>query len=354
MSVLEKTLIKIYPQSNAARKAAIAHIEQLTMPHWALGDLLDLAVDIAGMMDNPRAQINKKLIACMAADHGVAAEGVSKYPAEVTVQMALNVINGGAGVNALASQSRTDVKVYDFGIAGDMTEVEKSGKLINKKVGNGTDNMVAGPAMSRTMAQKSVENGIAVAEENSDYDIFGTGELGIGNTTASSAIATVLTGRPAAKFCGRGSGLDDEQLAHKIRIVERAIAINSPRKKDALDVLSKVGGFEIGGIAGLIIGAASQHKPVVVDGFISTAGAMIAAVIEPFTKDYMIFSHGSVEPGHAEMLKFLGCNKPLLDLKLRLGEGSGAAMAMNLVEGGLAILNQMATFEEAAVSGADK
>ncbi|MCK9175475.1 MAG: nicotinate-nucleotide--dimethylbenzimidazole phosphoribosyltransferase [Desulforhopalus sp.] len=354
MSVLEKTLIKIYPQSTSARKAAIARIEQLTMPYWALGDLLDLAVDVAGMMDNPRPQINKKLIACMAADHGVTAEGVSKFPPEVTVQMAWNVINGGAGVNALASQSRTDIKVYDFGIAGDMGDAEKSGKIINKKIGNGTDNMAAGPAMSRTMAQKSVENGIAVAEENSDYDIFGTGELGIGNTTASAAIATVLTGRPAAKLCGRGTGLDDDQLEHKIRVVERAIALNKPKKKDALDVLSKVGGFEIGGIAGLIIGAASQRKPVVIDGFISTAGAMIAAVIEPFTKDYMIFSHRSVEPGHAEMQKFLGCRKPLLDLKFHLGEGTGAAMAMNLVEGGLAILNQMATFEEAAVSGADK
>jgi nicotinate-nucleotide--dimethylbenzimidazole phosphoribosyltransferase len=354
MSVLEKTLLKIYPQSTPAREAAVARIEQLTMPHWALGDLLDLAVDIAGMMDNPRPQINKKMIACMAADHGVAAEGVSKYPAEVTVQMALNVMNGGAGVNALATQSRTDVKVYDFGIAADMSEVEKSGRIVNKKVGNGTDNMIAGPAMSRTMAQKSVENGIAVAEENSDYDVFGTGELGIGNTTASSAIATVFTGKPAAQLCGRGSGLDDEQLAHKIRVVEKAIAINKPNKKDALDVLGKVGGFEIGGIAGLIIGAAAQRKPVVIDGFISTAGAMIAAVLEPFTKDYMIFSHGSVEPGHAEMQKFLGCNKPLLDLNFRLGEGTGSAMAMNLVEGGLAILNHMATFEEAAVSGADK
>ncbi len=353
MSVLDRTLKKIYPQSTSARAEATAHIEQLTMPHWALGDLLDLAVDLAGMTDNPHPQISRKMIACMAADHGVVAEGVSKFPQEVTVQMAWNILRGGAGLNVLAEQSATDIKLFDFGIAADMRAAEESG-LINKKVGSGTENIAVGPAMSRTMAQKAVENGIAVTLEFSEYDIYATGELGIGNTTSSTAIAALLTGKSVREVCGRGTGLDDDQLAGKIRVVEKALKVNTPDAKDGLDILSRIGGFEIGGLAGLILGAAAQRKPVVIDGFISTAAAMIAATLEPFTKDYMIFSHRSVEPGHAAMQEYLGCKKALLDLNLRLGEGTGAAVAMNLVEGALAILNSMATFAEAAVSGADK
>lgn len=355
MSVLETTLKKIYPQDSDARDAARERLNNLTMPHWALGDLMDLAVDLAGMMAAAQPVIRKKVITIMAADHGVTAEGVSKFPVEVTVQMLQNVVNGGAGISALAWQSGTDVKVVDMGVHADLTELAAVGKIINAKVGLGTDNMALGPAMSRTMAQKAVENGIAVAETlAADYDLFGTGELGIGNTTASAAIAAVVTGRPVAELCGRGTGLDDLQLQHKIAVVEKALAVNTPDAKDGLDILAKVGGFEIGGLAGLIIGAAAHRKPVVVDGFISTAAALIAALLEPFTKDYMIFSHRSVEPGHAAMQEWLGCGRPLLDLNFRLGEGTGAAMANNLVEGALAILTRMATFEEAAVSGADK
>ncbi|MCK9175561.1 MAG: nicotinate-nucleotide--dimethylbenzimidazole phosphoribosyltransferase [Desulforhopalus sp.] len=345
MSVLGKTLAKISPKSITARELVAARFNQFA-PHQEYGDLFDIAVDIAGMMADSQPRINKKLIACMIADHGVVAEGVSKFPAVVTRQMTWNAIRGGAGMNVLASQSRTDVKLFDFGIDADMREAEEGGKLMNKKVGNGTANITVGPAMSRTMAQEAVENGISVAEENSEYDIFGTAEIGIGNTTASAAIVAVLTGKSVAELCGRGSGLNNEQLENKIRVVEKALVVNRPEAGDGLDVLSKVGGFEIGGIAGLIIGAAALRKPVVVDGFISTAGAMIAAVLEPLTKDYMIFSHRSMEPGHAEMQKFLGCHKPLLDLNFRLGEGTGAAVAMNLVEGALAVFNQLSPLPE--------
>lgn len=355
MSVLEKTLKEIYPQDSEARDVAKSRLDNLTMPHWALGDLMDLAVEIAGMMRTAKPVIEKKVIAVMGGDHGVVVEGVSKFPAEVTIQMMNNVINGGAGVNALAWQSGTDVKVVDMGVNADFNELVKVGKVLNKKVGLGTGNMAVGPAMSRTMAQKSVENGIDVADTLAkEYDLFGLGELGIGNTTASTAIAAVVTGKPVAELCGRGTGLNDEQLQNKIAVIEKAIAINQPSAKDGLDILSKVGGFEIGGLAGLILGAAAHRKPVVIDGFITTAAALIAAKIEPFTKDYMVFSHRSAEPGHAAMQEWLGCKKPLLDLRFRLGEGTGTAAAINLVEGALAILTRVATFEEAAVSGADK
>ncbi len=355
MSILETTLAKIYPQDSSAREAAQQRLDNLTMPYWALGDLMDLALDLAGMMATAQPAINKKIIPVMAADHGVVASGVSKFPQAVTVQMVHNVVNGGAGINALCGQSQTDVVVVDMGVNADLKELAASGKIINKKIGLGTANMVEGTAMSRTMAQKSVENGIELANQFAkEYDLFGTGELGIGNTTASAAIAAVVTGKPAAELCGRGTGLDDEQLKHKISMVEKAIAVNQPKNKDGLDILAKVGGFEIGGLAGLILGAAANRKPVVIDGFISTAAALIAATIEPFCKDYMIFSHRSAEPGHAAMQKWLGCDKPLLDLNFRLGEGTGAAMTINLVEGAVAVLTQVATFEEAAISGADK
>jgi len=209
--------------------------------------------------------------------------------------------------------------------------------------------------MSEAMAKRAVESGIDIANDlSSRFDVFGTGDMGIGNTTPSTAIAAVCTGKAVAELTGRGTGLDDEQVKHKVTVIERALAMNKPDSKDGLDILAKVGGFEIGGIAGLILGAAANSKPVVIDGFISTAAALIAYKIEPFIKDYLIFSHKSVEPGHKAMQEALGCKKPLLDLHFRLGEGTGAAVAMNLVEGAVAILTQVATFAEASVAEADK
>ena len=316
---------------------------------------MDLALDIAGITRTITPKISKKAIVTMAGDHGVVVENVSKFPSEVTTQMVYNFVNGGAGINALAKQANAEIFVVDMGVAGDLKSLAEQKKIINKKVGLGTNNIAKGPAMSKAMAVRSIESGIDIATELSrTFDIIGTGDMGIGNTTPSTAIAAICTGKNVADLTGRGTGLNDEQLLHKVKIIEQALEVNTPNVKDGLDILAKVGGFEIGGIAGLILGAAAQGMPVVIDGFISTAGALIAAKIEPFIKDYLIFAHRSVEPGHKAMQATLGCKKPLLDLNFRLGEGTGAAVAMNLVEGAVAILTEVATFEEAAVAGSDK
>lgn len=353
VSFLDATYRRIYPQDFDFRRRAEARLNQLTMPHWALGDLMDLAIDLAGMTRSMHPPVARKCVVVMAGDHGVTAEGVSRYPAEVTTQMVHNIVRGGAGINALAHQAGAEVRVVDMGAVDDFADLVRAGTIIAKKIGRGTANMVYGPAMTRTHAVMAVEAGIEVANLLApEVDLFGTGEMGIGNTTPSTAIAAVLTGRPVAEVTGRGTGIDDDQLRHKISVVERALARNRPDPKDGLDVLAKVGGFEIGGIAGLILGAAAHRKPVLVDGFISTAGAMIACVLEPFVRDYIICAHRSVEPGHGALIDKLG-RRPLLDLNLRLGEGTGAALAMNVVEAAVHVLTEVATFAEAGVSGAD-
>jgi nicotinate-nucleotide--dimethylbenzimidazole phosphoribosyltransferase len=355
MSLLDRTLQQIFPQDTDSRNSAKARLEQLALPYWSLGDLMDLAMDLAGMTRSMAPPVARKAVVTMAGDHGVVQEGVSKFPSEVTPQMVYNFVNGGAGINALARQVGAEVFVVDMGVASDLTELAQAGKIINKKVGLGTDNIAKGPAMSLAMAQRAVESGIDIANDLADkFDVFGTGDMGIGNTTPSTAIAAVLTGKDLSELTGRGTGLDDAQLRHKIDVITKILEINKPDPKDGLDILAKVGGFEIGGIAGLIIGCAANQKPVVVDGFISTAGALIAYTIEPFVRDYVICSHRSVEPGHKAMQQYLGCRKPLLDLNMRLGEGTGGALAMNLLEAAVAILTEVATFEEAAVAGADK
>ena len=352
LSFLDRTFRNIYPQDSEFRVRAEVRLNQLTMPHWALGDLMDLAVDLAGMSRSLNPPVARKKVVVMVGDHGVTAEGVSQYPAEVTTQMVHNIVRGGAGINALAGKAGAGVCVVDVGAVDDFAELVREGRVMAKKIGRGTANMVHGPAMTRTHAVMAVEAGIEVANLlDSEVDVFGTGEMGIGNTTPSTAIAAVLTGKPVAELTGRGTGIDDERLRHKITVVERAIARNRPDPKDGLDVLAKVGGFEIGGIAGLILGAAANKKPVIVDGFISTAGAMIACSLEPFVRDYIICAHRSVEPGHGALLASLK-RKPLLDLNLRLGEGTGAALAMHLVDAAAAVLTEVATFAEAGVSGA--
>jgi nicotinate-nucleotide--dimethylbenzimidazole phosphoribosyltransferase len=355
MSLLDRTLQRIFPQDSAFRDAAKARLEQLALPYWSLGDLMDLAMDLAGITRSMAPPVARKAIVTMAGDHGVVAEGVSKFPSEVTPQMVYNFVNGGAGINALARQVGAEVFVVDMGVAADLNDLAKAGKIINKKVGLGTDNIARGPAMSLAMAQRAIESGIDIANDLAQrFDVIGTGDMGIGNTTPSTAIAAVITGKDVVELTGRGTGLDDTQLDHKIHIIKQILEVNKPDPKNGLDILAKVGGFEIGGIAGLILGCAANQKPVVVDGFISTAGALIAYTIEPFVRDYIICSHRSVEPGHKAMQQHLGCTKPLLDLNLRLGEGTGGALAMNLLEAAVAILTEVATFAEAAVAGADK
>lgn len=348
---METVLRQIYPQDQEFRDRAVARLEQLTMPHWALGDLMDLAVDLAGMTRSLHPPVKRKKVVVMVGDHGVTVEGVSKFPSEVTAQMVYNFVAGGAGINALARQAGAEVVVVDMGCATDLSGLAKDGKIISKKIGSGTANIAMGPAMTRTHAVMAVEAGIEVASQLApDVDVLATGEMGIGNTTPSTAIVATLTGKNVDELTGRGTGLDDEQLAHKKNVLERILKINKPDAKDGFDVLARVGGYEIGGIAGLIIGAAAHKKPVVVDGFISTAGAMIACTLEPFVRDYIICAHRSMEQGHAAMQEKIGC-RPLLDLNLRLGEGTGAALAMNLVEAAVAILTEVATFEDAGVTG---
>jgi nicotinate-nucleotide--dimethylbenzimidazole phosphoribosyltransferase len=288
----------------------------------------------------------------MAGDHGVVAEGVGNWPQEVTTQMVCNFLAGGAGINVLARQAGARVVVVDMGVAG---ELEAHPQLIARKVAPGTQNMCLGPAMTPEQAVTAIESGIEVvaAELTKGLDIVGTGDMGIGNTTASSAICAVMTGRSAAEVTGRGTGISDEQLAHKIEMVKKALAVNQPNSRKPLEVLAKVGGFEIGGLVGVMLAAAAYRVPVVLDGFISGAAALIAVALAPRLKDFLIAAHVSAEAGHKLLLRHLGL-KPLLDLSMRLGEGTGAVLGIFLAEAAARILAEMATFGEAGVSERDK
>ncbi len=353
MSLLSETLTRIAPQDAAWRAQAKQRLDQLIMPHWALGRLMDLALDLAGMTRSIRPPVARKTIVTMAGDHGVAAEGVSRYPQEVTPQMVHGFVAGMAGISALARLAGARAVVVDMGVAADLSPLAKAGQIIDKKVALGTANIATGPAMSRQQAVRAVEAGIEVVEQLAETtDLFGTGDMGIANTTPSTAVVAVLTGLPVAELTGRGTGIDDGQMARKIAVVEKSLRLNRPDPSDALDVLAKVGGFEIGGIAGVVLGAAARQKPVVVDGFISTAGALVAQTLCPASSEYVIAAHRSAEPGHRAMHARLK-KEPLLDLGLRLGEGTGAALAMHLVEAAQRILTEVATFDEAHVSKAE-
>ena len=283
-----------------------------------------------------------------AADHGVTVEGVSAYPSAVTPQMVLNFLRGGAGVNVLARHVGIDVRVVDIGVAFDFEAVPG---LIHKKVMPGSKNLMVESAMSVAQAEQAVTVGIELATEAAQQGIglIGTGEMGIGNTTASSAITAVMTGRPVPEVTGRGTGIDDVGHARKIDVIQRALALHRLDSTHAMEVLAKVGGLEIGGLAGLMLGAAAARVPVVLDGFIAGAAALIAVGLQPHCKDYLIASHQSVERGHQAVLNHLGL-KPLFDLDLRLGEGTGACLGMSLVFAAIKVLTEMATFDEAGVS----
>jgi nicotinate-nucleotide--dimethylbenzimidazole phosphoribosyltransferase len=346
--MIEKTL-KDIPSINAEfYDEAQKRLDILTKPQGSLGRLEEFASRLVAISEDTMPEIDKKVIFTFAGDHGVAESGVSAFPKDVTPQMVLNFLNGGAGINVLARHARADVAVVDVGVDYDFKGMEG---LIDKKVVSGTKNMLHGPAMSMEDAEKCIDVGLSLASEYKEkgYRLFGTGDMGIGNTTPSSAIASVITGRPASEVTGRGTGITDEALNAKVKVIEQAIKVNKPNPEDALDVLAKVGGAEIGAIAGLCLGAAVSRTPVVIDGFISTAGALIAYELEPKTKDYMFAAHRSVEVGHTAILERMGL-RPILDLELRLGEGTGAALAMFLIEAGLKIYKEMATFQDAGVS----
>ncbi|MBN2312183.1 MAG: nicotinate-nucleotide--dimethylbenzimidazole phosphoribosyltransferase [Candidatus Hydrogenedentes bacterium] len=350
MSLLARTIEGITPADPEFRDRARARILTLCMPPWALGRLLDLAVDLAGMTRSLAPPVARRCVVVMAADHGVTAEGVSAFPREVTVEMVRNLVAGGAGVNVLGRQAGARVLVVDVGVAGDLSDLRGAASFQSRPVAHGTANMACGPAMRREQAIQAVEAGLHVAAELADEtDVFATGEMGIGNTTPSSAIIAALCAVDVSEAAGRGTGIDDVRLRHKTAVIRRALDVNQPDPGDPIDVLAKVGGFEIGAIAGLILGAAAQRKPVLVDGLISTAGALLAHRLCPHAAEYMIASHRSDEPGHGPALAALG-KRPLLDLGLRLGEGTGAALAMPLVEAAARILTEMASFDDAQVS----
>jgi nicotinate-nucleotide--dimethylbenzimidazole phosphoribosyltransferase len=349
MTLLEKTITAIRKPDDASARSARERQARLTKPAGSLGLLEDLSVRIAGMTGEPRPKLGFGAVFVMAADHGVCAEGVSAFPSEVTHQMLLNFVHGGAGINVLARRAGARVVVTDVGVDA---ELAPAPALYLKKIGRGTHNMAAGPAMSRDEARRSVEVGIEVFEAEFAKEAFGiaaTGDMGIGNTTPSAAIAAVMTGTAPRSVVGRGTGVDDAGLERKVAAIEKALSNNKPDRTDALGVLAAVGGFEIGAIAGTILAAAARRMPVLVDGFISGAGALIARGLCPLAVEYMIASHVSVEPGHRAILSALGLS-PLLNLGLRLGEGTGSALAMMLCDAACKVLDEMATFDEAGVS----
>lgn len=348
MKKITKVINKIEPLDQEMMEKAQDKLDSLTKPQGSLGRLEELAKRIVGITRRLDPSFNNKVIVTMAGDHGVVEEGVSAYPQEVTQQMVYNFIGGGAGINVLARHIGAKVVVVDMGVKA---KLEKDPFLKVKKVACGTRNFVNGPAMNREEAIRSIETGIEVIREISDQglDILGIGEMGIGNTTPSSAIAAVFSNLKVKEVTGRGTGIDEETFNRKVQVIKKALNINQPNPKDPIDVLTKVGGFEIGGLAGCVLGAAAKKIPVVVDGFISTAGALIAAELAPQAKHYMIASHNSQEVGHKKILERIGLC-PLFDLSLRLGEGTGAALGINLVEASIKILTEMATFSQAGVS----
>jgi len=339
----------IRPLDKAAMATAQARQNDLTKPPGSLGRLESLSIQLAGITGERLPRVDRKAVIILAGDHGIVAEGVSAYPSEVTAQMVLNFLRGGAAINVLARQAGARVLVADVGVAANLPEHPQ---LLQRKIAHGAANFAHGPAMTREQAAQAVETGIEILSNEVDrgLDLVATGEMGIGNTTPASAITALYTGLPVAQVTGRGTGVDDEGLARKVEAIERALALHQPDPSDPLGVLAAVGGFEIGAIAGVCLAAAAHRVPVVVDGFISAAGALIAAALCPAVKAYLIASHLSVERGHAPLWQALGL-RPLLDMDLRLGEGTGAALAMNLVEAACRILAEMATFADAGVSG---
>lgn len=344
-------------------------LDNLTKPLGSLGKMEEFAIKIAGIKRTEKPIFRRKIVFIMAGDHGIADEGVSLYPKEVTAQMVYNFLRGGAAINVLARHAGCEVKVVDMGVAEEIQNsppanagevsplAEKSNiqNFINKKVAFGTKNMLKGPAMTRDEAVRAIKSGMEVFEEENKIapvDIAATGDMGIGNTTSSSAIVSIITGKPVSSVTGRGTGLADDGFKKKIEVIEKLIALNKPDKSDPIDILSKVGGFEIGGLSGMILKAAENSVPVVLDGFISTAAGLIAYKINPKVSQYMFASHRSQEIGHIASLDYMNLS-PILDLNLRLGEGTGATIAISILDASVKILNEMATFESAGVSKAE-
>ncbi len=336
----------------AARLEAVAHTSRLVMPPRAMGRLHDTGERLWAISGGPPSGFARRAVIVFAGDHGVVEEGVTAFPQVVTQEMIRCFLRGGAGINVMADKAGADVFVVDIGTAADQPmEDTESGRFFSRRVDRGTANLARGPAMSRDQAVRSVLYGYEIAAERirSGVQILGTGDMGIGNTTPSSAVGAVLTGHSIQEMVGRGTGIDDERLRIKREAVSAGLKRNNPDPADGLDILAKVGGFELGGIAGCVLAAAGHRIPVVLDGLISTAGALIAERIAPASRGYMFSGHVSEEPGHRNMLRHLGLD-PLLDLGMRLGEGTGAALAMHLVDAAAALGSEVMTFDQAGVS----
>jgi len=344
---LDETLKRIRPLDRSSESAAQQRLDSLTKPQGSLGRLEELAWRIAVIQGKVPPRLGRKLLFVFAADHGITEEGVSAYPRDVTAQMTYNFLNGGAAINVLARHHGVDTEVVDVGVD---YEFAAPRGLRNCKVRRGTANFARGPAMTREEAARSVELGIELAREAVAENIFllGAGDMGIGNTSSATAILCALTGAAPADAVGRGTGIDDATLARKVAAIERGLLINRPDANDPLDVLTKVGGLEIGAMTGVILGAAAFRLPMVLDGFISGAAALLARQFCIHVRDVLFASHLSAEKGHRSMLDALQL-APLLDLQMRLGEGTGACLLMGLIEAAVRIMGEMATFQSAGV-----
>ncbi len=356
MDKIKQVIGRIKPLDSKLMSEAQRRLDNLTKPRGSLGRLEEFAKQVVGITGDIKPEFRDKVIFAMAGDHGVVEEGVSAFPQEVTPQMVYNFLREGAGINVLAKHVGARVIVIDMGVAAEIRNPPESIRdeirnFINKKVAFGTKNMTKGPAMTREDAVKSIENGMEVFMERKKHglDILGTGDMGIGNTTPSSAVIAAFSEIEVEKVTGRGTGISDEAFENKVRVIKKALDINKPDTKDPIDILAKVGGFEIGGLCGCVLGAAAANTPVVIDGLISTAGALIAYELCPQVKEYVFAAHKSVEAGHQYMLNRMNLN-PILDLNMRLGEGTGAVLGISIIEAGIKILNEMATFEDAGVS----
>ena len=353
MERIEKSIATIKPLNDAVYHQANERLANQARPAGSLGILEPASARLAAIFGTLDVRLDSKVIVTCAGDHGVTEEGVSLFPREVTAQMVYNFVNQGASINVLAKHAGARVKVADLGVNH---AFEPHLPIFHKKVGWGTANFAKVPAMSRQQAIRSVAAGIEIVEEllaEGPLDILGTGDMGIGNTTPSSAVIAAFSGIAVEKLTGRGTGIGDAALANKIRVIEHSLALHRPDPEDPLDVLAKVGGFEIGGLAGLVIGAAAAGIPVVCDGLIATAGALIGCELAPAARAYLFAGHRSVEVGHVYMHAHLDL-EPLLDLKFRLGEGTGAAVAMELLDAATRVLCDIKTFEEVAIVNAQK
>ena len=348
MDYIAATTGRIEPLDGGAMRAVQQRLDDLTKPVGSLAVLETMARQFAGIRRTARPTLPQKAIVLMAADHGVAAEGVSAFPPEVTEQMVYNFVRGGAGINVLARHAGARLVLVDVGVKA---ELAQNPEIIRRKVRRGTANMRVEPAMTRDEALAAMRVGIetvtALAEEG--ITAIALGEMGIGNTTASSAITSVLTGKPVAWVVGRGTGIASELLTHKIMVIEEAIARHKPDPEDVVDVLAKVGGLEIAALAGAAIGAAARRMVVMLDGFIASAAVLAAYRHCEEIRPYLMASHLSEEPGHAAILEELGL-QPCLRLNMRLGEGTGAAIGLTVLDAAVKVLNEMATFEEAQVA----